>query len=83
MKDPKPLPDCVLIMDKMLETLKSIYTEAGRGRNACKLACLINLFTVFSLLSLFRETSFFFKVISFQKSINDHDICSAYVISNF
>ena len=25
MKDPKPLPNCVLIMDKRLETLKSIY----------------------------------------------------------
>ena len=72
MKDPKPLPNCVLIMDKMLETLKSIYTEAGRGRNACKLACLINLFTVFSLLlctimspknlgSVRRQTFFFYK----------------------
>ena len=31
MKDPKSLPNCVQIMDTMLETLKSFYTSAGRG----------------------------------------------------
>ena len=29
LKDPKTLPNCVLIMDKILVTLKSYYTAAG------------------------------------------------------
>ena len=41
MKDPKYLPNCVLIMDRIIETLKSIYTDAGRGRDASKVTLLI------------------------------------------
>ena len=62
----KHLPFCCSMYVKKVTKLLAFifeqpsYTEAGRGRNACKLVCLINLFTVFSLLSLFRETSIFF-----------------------
>ena len=31
MKDPKSLPNCVVIMETILQHLKSLYVAAGRG----------------------------------------------------
>ena len=50
MKDPKQLPNCVLVMDKILETLKSFYDAAGRGVHVkCDVNVLLDFFILCQL----------------------------------